>query len=196
MQILIRCEHCLCWNLCLNCQYGIQILLSIFPALNTKLGLSFKFDNTSKLEANPKNPAHNCVFNPKYEIFYNNTPSAIKPLGLRIQPLLEQANISIKNVQPFSLPSKEPWTQNPPKVILDLHKNKKSEVDSHIFKAEFLEIKSTYKHYISVYTDGSKKMRRLHVLLLVQILRTVLDYLTIVLFLPLKPRLLILHFII
>ena len=51
----------------------------------------------------------------------------------------------------------EPWTQNPPKVILDLHKNKKSEVDSHIFKTEFLEIKSAYKHYISIYTDGSKQ---------------------------------------
>ena len=82
---------------------------------------------------------------------------AIKPLGLRIQPLFEQTNISIKNVQPFSLPSKEPWTQNPPKVILDLHKNKKSEVDSHIFKIEFLEIKSAYKHYMSIYTGGSKQ---------------------------------------
>ena len=126
------------------------------PSLYTrreKLSLQY----TTKLAANPKNPAHNCVFNPKYERFYNNTPSAIKPLGLRIQPLLEQANISIKNVQPFSLPSKEPWTQNPPKVILDLHKNKKSEVDSHISKAEFLEIKSTYKHYMSIYTDGSKQ---------------------------------------
>ena len=78
-----------------------------------KLSLQY----TTKLAANPKNPAHNCIFNPKYERFYNNTPSAIKPLGLRIQPLLEQANISIKHVQPFSLPSKEPWTQNPPKVI-------------------------------------------------------------------------------
>ena len=57
----------------------------------------------------------------------------------------------------FSLPSKEPWTQNPPKVILDLHKNKKSEVDFHIFKTEFLEIKSAYKHYMSIYTDGSKQ---------------------------------------
>ena len=45
----------------------------------------------------------------------------------------------------------------PPKVILHLHKNKKSEVDSHFFKTEFLEIKSTYKHYISIYTDGSKQ---------------------------------------
>ena len=113
--------------------------------------------NTTKLAANPRNPAHNCVFNPKYERFYNNTPSAIKPLGLRIQQLLQQANISIKNVQPFSLPSKEPWTQNPPKVILDLHKNKKSEVYSYIFKTEYLEIKSAYKHYISIYTDGSKQ---------------------------------------
>ena len=110
-----------------------------------------------KLAANPKNPADNCVFNPKYERFYNNTPSAIKPFGLRIQPLLEQANISIKNVQPFSLPSKEPWAQNSPKIILDLHRNKKSEVDSHFFKSEFLEIKSTFKHYISIYTDGSKQ---------------------------------------
>ena len=32
------------------------------------------------------------------------------------------------------------------------------------------------------------KMKRLHVLLLVKILRTVLDYLTIVLFLPLKQK--------
>ena len=58
------------------------------PSLYTrreKLSLQY----TMKLAANPKNPAHNCVFNPKYERFYNNTPSAIKPLGLRILPLLE-----------------------------------------------------------------------------------------------------------
>ena len=126
------------------------------PSLYTRReNLSLQY--TTKLAANPKNPAHSCVFNPKYERFYNNTPSAIKPLGLRIQPLLEQTNINIKNVQPFPLPSKEPWAQNPPKVILDLHKNKKSEVDSHIFKTEFLEIKSAYKHFMSIYTDGSKQ---------------------------------------
>ena len=46
---------------------------------------------------------------------------------------------------------------NPPKIILDLHKNKKTEVELHIFKNEFLEIKSNYKHYLSIYTDGSKQ---------------------------------------
>ena len=47
------------------------------PSLYTrseKLSLQY----TTKLAANPKNLAHNCVFNPKYERFYNNTPSAIK----------------------------------------------------------------------------------------------------------------------
>ena len=57
-----------------------------------KLSLQY----TTKLATNAKNPVHNCVIHPKYEIFYNNTPLAIKPLGLRIQPLLEQANINIK----------------------------------------------------------------------------------------------------
>ena len=37
-------------------------------------------------------------FNPKYERFYNNKPTASKPFGLRTQPLLEEANINIKNV--------------------------------------------------------------------------------------------------
>ena len=32
-----------------------------------------------------------------------------------------------------------------------------SEVDSHIFKTEFLEIQSAYKHNMSIYTDGSKQ---------------------------------------
>ena len=80
----------------------------------------------TKLAANPRNIAYDCLFNPKYERFYNNKPTAIKPLGLIIQPLLEEANINIKTVQPFSFPSKEPWTLNPPKIIFDLHKNKKN----------------------------------------------------------------------
>ena len=91
----------------------------------------------TKLAANPKNPAYNCVFNPRYERFYNNKPIAIKPLGLRTQPLLEQANIIIKNVQPFALPSKEPWTQNPPKIILDLHKTRNQKLSLIFLKLSF-----------------------------------------------------------
>ena len=62
-----------------------------------KLSLQY----VTNLAANPRNSVFDCVFNPKYEIFYNNKPTAIKPLGLRIQSLLEEANINIKMCSPF-----------------------------------------------------------------------------------------------
>ena len=70
--------------------------------IREKLSLQY----VTKLAANSRNSAYDCVFNPKYERFYNNKPTAIESLGLRIQPLLEEANINIKNVQPFSFPSR------------------------------------------------------------------------------------------
>ena len=118
-----------------------------------KLSLQY----VTKLAANPLNFAFRCVFNPRYERFYNNKPRAIKHLGLRISPALAQATITIDSIQPYTLPTKEPWALNPPKIILDLHKNKKFEVDSSSFKSDFLEIRSKYKHHISIYTDGSKQ---------------------------------------
>ena len=112
----------------------------------------------SKLAVNPRISAYDCVFNPNTKDFTTLNQRLLNPFGLRVQPLLEEANFNIKNIQPFSFPSKEPWTLNPPKIILDLHKNKKkSEVESHTFKNEFLEIKSKYKHHLSIYTDGSKQ---------------------------------------
>ena len=113
-----------------------------------------------------------------------------------MQPLLEQADISVKNVQPFPLPSKEPWAQNPPKVILDLHKNKKSEADSHICKTEFLEIKSTYKHYIFISTDGSKQDEKVASAVISPYFTDSIRLPDRSSILPLKPRLLILHFLI
>ena len=44
-----------------------------------------------------------------------------------------------------------------PQIYLNLYKNKKFEVDSSFFKSDFLEIRSKYKHHISIYTDGSKQ---------------------------------------
>ena len=84
-----------------------------------KLSLQF----VTKLAANPLNSAFSCVFNPRYERFYNNKPRAIKPLGLRISPARAQAKINIDSIHPYTLPSQEPWTLNPQKIILDLHKN-------------------------------------------------------------------------
>ena len=66
-----------------------------------KLSLQY----TTKLAANPMNPAYCCVFNPKYERFYNNKPTAIKPLGLRIQynHFMNKPILALKmfNLSPF-----------------------------------------------------------------------------------------------
>ena len=92
-----------------------------------KLSLQY----VTKLAANPRNSAYDCVFNPKYERFYNNKPTKSNQI----------INITCQFIQ---------MVRN--------------------------------------------KMRKLLVLLLVQILLTVSDYLIIAPFLPPKPRQLILHF--
>ena len=43
-----------------------------------KLSLQY----VTKLAANSHNSAYDCVFNPKYERFYNNKPTAIKPASV------------------------------------------------------------------------------------------------------------------
>ena len=75
-------------------------------------------------------------------------------------------------------------------------KQKKSEVESHIFKNEFLEIQSKYNIIFQFILMVRNKMRKMLVLLLVQSILTTLDYLIIASSLPLKPKQLILHFII
>ena len=86
---------------------------------------------------------------------------------MRISPALAQAKINIDSIQSYTLPTQEPWALTPPpppqkkkkkkKIILDLHKNKKFEVDSSFFKSDFLEIRSKFKHHLSIYTGGSKQ---------------------------------------
>ena len=52
---------------------------------------------------------------------------------------------------------KEPWTIDPPNIIFDLNMNKKSVTNPQFYHNNFLEIKSQYKDYFSIYTDGSKQ---------------------------------------
>ena len=66
-------------------------------------------------------------------------------------------------------------------------KTKKSEVESHIFKNEFLEIKSKYNIIFQFILMVRNKMRKLLVLLLVQFLLITLDYLIIAPSSPLLP---------
>ena len=47
----------------------------------------------TKLAADPKNPTYNDIFQPLYKQFYQNDPNAIKPLGLRMESIIKEANI-------------------------------------------------------------------------------------------------------
>ena len=118
-----------------------------------KLSLQY----VTKLASNPNNPVYNDIFNSPNKVLFQNKPNFIKPLGLRIEPLLNESSINVKNIKPFKLPVYEPWTIDPPNIIFDLNINKKSMTNPLFYQTKFLEIKSQYKDYISIYTDGSKQ---------------------------------------
>ena len=58
--------------------------------LREKLSLQYAI----RLAANPSNPALEVTFPPQFQEYYERKPNAIKSFGLRIEPLLESANIS------------------------------------------------------------------------------------------------------
>ena len=71
----------------------------------TKLGLQYY----SKIKSLPTNPAHDCIFNSKHQNLFNEKEKAIKTFGLCMKPILENANISIKNIHDTVQPNSPPW---------------------------------------------------------------------------------------
>ena len=45
------------------------------------------------MKANPSNPVHDVILNPKYENLYEIRPKEIKPIGLRMKPAIESAGL-------------------------------------------------------------------------------------------------------
>ena len=118
-----------------------------------KLSLQY----VAEVGSNPNNPIYNDIFNSPNKVLLENKPNFNKPLGLRIEPVLNESNINVKNIKPSKLPVNEPWTVDPPHIIFDLNINKKSITNPLFYQNKFLEIKSQYKDYFSIYTDGSKQ---------------------------------------
>ena len=62
------------------------------PSLETRrLKLSLQY--YMKMKANSENPAYSCVVNPEYKRLFNNKPGTIPPLGIRLQPHLEDMEV-------------------------------------------------------------------------------------------------------
>ena len=54
-----------------------------------------------KLKVYPSNPAHDCVFNPLYEFFFDKQPNTIQPFGLRVNTHFENSDINLDDIAPI-----------------------------------------------------------------------------------------------
>ena len=89
-------------------------------------------------------------------ILYARKPKTIKPLGLRVQPHIEAANLDLQQIAKTELVDIPPWKLFTPSICLDLAQNEKSVTDPATYRSDFLELKDKYPSHVSFYTDGSK----------------------------------------
>ena len=117
-----------------------------------KLSLQY----ATRLAANPSNPAFKVTFSPQFSEIYERKPSAIRPFGLRVLPLLDSTNINPTNIEKHFVTEIPSWCMKKPDILFDLHTSKKSFSDSLIMKQNFHILQSRYTEYQHIYTDGSK----------------------------------------
>ena len=120
--------------------------------MREKLALNY----ITQVKANLKNPANAVIFEPNYETLYEKKPKAIRPIGLRLKPAIDQACLNLDTVREKKVPEIPPWTIKKPNVLFQLSSDKKSSTNSLQFQSKFLELKSQYPNHTAIYTDGSK----------------------------------------
>ena len=64
------------------------------PSLETRR-LKLSLQHYMKMKANPENPTYSSVVNPEYKRLFNNKPGTIPPLGIRLQPHLEDMEVEL-----------------------------------------------------------------------------------------------------
>ena len=83
-----------------------------------------------RLAANPSNPAFKVTFSPQFLELYERKPTAIRPFGLRVLPLLDSTNINPNNIGKHFITEIPSWCMKKPDSLFDLHTSKKSASDS------------------------------------------------------------------
>jgi ribonuclease HI len=109
-----------------------------------------------KLSANPRNPAYNAIFLPKFKVQFEKKPTQIPPLGIRLSSDLHTIGLRRKNVSLYTIPVTPPWLLTRPTIDFSLHSSGKSDTSPEIFRSRFSELCDRYKHYYRIFTDGSK----------------------------------------
>ena len=110
-----------------------------------------------KLVSNPSNPAYDCVFSPLNVRKFEETPSIIPPLGIRLLPHLESADLDIGVICDCpKIPESPPWFFKTPAVRFDLARYKKDNTSSLAYKAYYSELCRDFPAVSKIFTDGSK----------------------------------------
>ena len=78
-----------------------------------------------KLKAHPENPAYDSVFKSDLSDIYDAHPNEIRPLSLRVRPLLQAAGVDSGQISESLYHASPPWTLPVPEIWLDLTKYKK-----------------------------------------------------------------------
>ena len=73
-----------------------------------------------------------------------------------MKPILENANISIKNIHDTVQLNSPPWLLEKSEVILDLNKLSKKKTHPLIYQEKLHNIQDNLPNYLHIYTDGSK----------------------------------------
>ena len=118
----------------------------------TKLGLQYY----SKIESLPTNPAHDCIFNSKHQTLFNENEKAIKTFGLHMKPILENANISIKNIHDRVQLNSPPWLLEKSEVILNLNKLSKKKTRPLIYQEKLHNIEDNLPNYLHRRLQGQR----------------------------------------
>ena len=86
-----------------------------------------------KLKDNPRNPAYDGVFNPKYQIPYADKESATDSFVIHCKKLLKTAKIDVGEIVINSIPDVPIWDSEPVTVDFTLSEFDKSSTSS-VFK--------------------------------------------------------------
>ena len=106
----------------------------------------------TKLKSCPSNPAYNCIYNCKYkQQCEQKEKKNIKPFGLRVEPILQESEISVTFVHKSILPQIPLWIIKNPQVILQLNKLPKTKTHRSTFTISHYPLTPSW---LSIYIYG------------------------------------------
>ena len=110
----------------------------------------------AKLKSYPSNPAFGIIFHPPNSELFDRRPNVIPTLGLRMREPIQNLTPPITLITKTETNENPPWLIEKPKIDLSLTKFKKGNLEPHIFRTLFNELREAYGECGAIFTDGSK----------------------------------------